>query len=104
MERVDERSNMQRALRRVKQNKGAHGVDGMNLNQLGEFLRTRWPKIRERLCQGTYEPMPLRRVQIRKTNGVKRFLGIPTVLDRLIRQAMHQVLNPLHDPGFSEHI
>lgn len=103
MERVVERSNMQRALRRVKQNKGTPGVDGMNTDQLGEFLRMHWPRIRERLCQGTYEPKPVRRVQIPKANGGKRPLGIPTVLDRLIQQAMHQVLSPLYDPGFSEH-
>jgi RNA-directed DNA polymerase len=75
----------------------------MSVEQLGAFLRAHWPKIRERLCQGTYEPMPVRRVQIPKSNGGMRPLGIPTVLDRLIQQAMHQVLSPLFDPGFSEH-
>jgi hypothetical protein len=72
MERVVERSNMQAALKRVKQNKGAPGVDGMSVDELGGFLRTHWPKIRERLCEGTYEPMPVKRVQIPKANGGKR--------------------------------
>lgn len=103
MERVVERSNMQAAYRRVKQNKGAPGVDGMCVEQLGAFLRVHWPEIRERLCQGTYEAMPVRRVQIPKSNGGMRPLGIPTVLDRLIQQALHQVLSPLFDPAFSEH-
>lgn len=103
MERVVERSNMQLAYKRVKQNKGAPGVDGMSVEQLGPFLRTHWPKIRERLCEGSYEPMPVRRVEIPKTAGGLRPLGIPTVLDRLIQQALHQVLSPLYEPGFSEH-
>jgi len=103
MERVVERSNMLVAYRRVKQNKGAPGVDGMSVDQLGPFLRAHWPKIRERLCQGEYEPVPVRRVQIPKSNVGMRPLGIPTVLDRLIQQALHQVLSPLFDPGFSEH-
>ncbi len=103
MERVVERSNMQAALKRVRQNKGAPGIDGMSVDQLGVFLRRHWPKIKERLCEGTYEPMPVRRVQIPKSNGGMRPLGIPTVLDRLIQQALHQVLSPLFDPGFSEH-
>jgi RNA-directed DNA polymerase len=103
MERVVERSNMLVAYRRVKQNKGAPGVDGMSVDQLGSFLRVHWPKIRKRLFQGTYMPMPVRRVQIPKPYGGTRPLGIPTVLDRLIQQALHQVLSPLFDPGFSEH-
>jgi RNA-directed DNA polymerase len=103
MERVVERSNMQAALRRVKQNKGAPGVDGMSVDQLSVFLRAHWPKIRERLCQGTYEPKPVRRAEIPKVNGGTRSLGIPTVLDRLIQQALHQVLSPRFEPGFSEY-
>ena len=101
MECVVERSNMQTALKRVKQNKGAPGVDGMSVDELAGFLRTHWPKIKKRLCDGTYEPMPVKRVQIPKANGGKRPLGIPTVLDRLIQQALHQVLSPLFDPTFS---
>lgn len=102
MERVVERSNMQTAYKRVKRNKGASGVDGMSVQQLGEFLRAHWPKIRERLCEGRYEPMPVRRTQIPKVSGGTRPLGIPTVLDRLIQQALHQVLSPLFEPGFSD--
>ena len=89
MERVVERSNMQAALKRVRQNKGAPGIDGMSVDQLGAFLRRHWPKIKERLCEGRYEPKPVRRVQIPKSNGGMRPLGIPTVLDRLIQQALH---------------
>ena len=101
MERVVERSNMFSALKRVKQNKGAPGVDGMSVDQLGLFLRKHWPKIRERLCHGAYEPMPVKRAQIPKSSGGMRLLGIPTVLARLIQQALHQVLSPIFDPGFS---
>ena len=99
MERVVERSNMQAAYKRVKRNKGAPGIDGMSVDQLGVFLRAHWPKIKERLCEGTYEPKPVRRVQIPKSNGGERSLGIPTVLDRLIQQSLHQILSPLFDPG-----
>jgi RNA-directed DNA polymerase len=102
MERVVERSNMQRAYGRVKQNKGAPGVDGMVVNQLGEFLRAHWPAIKERLLEGSYEPKPVRRVTIPKASGGMRPLGIPTVLDRLIQQALHQALSPLFEPEFSE--
>ena len=103
MARVVERSNMQRAYRRVKRNKGAPGVDGMSVDRLGGFLRTHWPKIKERLCEGSYEPKPVKRVAIPKASGGTRPLGIPTVLDRLIQQALHQVLSPLFEPEFSDH-
>ncbi len=103
MERVVERSNMQRAYHRVRRNKGAPGVDGMSVGRLGDFLRTHWPVIKERLCEGSYEPKPVQRVLIPKPNGASRPLGIPTVLDRLIQQALHQVLSPLFEPEFSEH-
>jgi RNA-directed DNA polymerase len=103
MERVVERPNMQKALNRVRRNKGAPGIDGMSVEQLGDFLRAHWPKIRERLCQGRYEPKPVKRVQIPKLDGGRRPLGIPTVLDRLIQQALYQVLGPLFEPEFSEH-
>jgi RNA-directed DNA polymerase len=102
MERVVERSNMQRAYGRVKQNKGAPGVDGMVVNQLGDFLRVHWPVIKERLLEGSYEPKLVRRVTIPKASGGMRPLGIPTVLDRLIQQALHQVLSPLFEPEFSQ--
>lgn len=103
MERVVERSNMQLAYGRVKRNKGAPGVDGMRVEQLGDFLRGHWPRIKERLCEGSYAPMPIKRTQIPKSSGGFRVLGIPTVLDRLIQQALHQVLSPLFDPEFSEY-
>ena len=102
MERVVERSNMQRAYSRVKQNKGAPGVDGMSVGQLGGFLRSHWPEIKERLLVGSYEPKPVRRVTIPKARGGMRPLGIPTVLDRLIQQALHQVLSALFEPEFSK--
>lgn len=102
MERVVERSNMQRAYSRVKQNKGAPGVDGMSVKQLGGFLRAHWPVIKERLLEGSYKPKPVKRVAIPKTSGGLRPLGIPTVLGRLIQQALHQVLSPLLEPEFSE--
>lgn len=103
MERVVERSSMQRALSRVKQNKGAPGMDGMSVDQLGGFLRAHWPRIKERLLEGSYEPKRVKRVMIPKASGGLRALGIPTVLDRLIQQALHQGLSPLFEPEFSEH-
>ena len=102
MERVVERSNMQAALQRVKQNKGVPGVDGMSVEQLEPCLRAHWPKIKERLCRGMYEPKPVKRVEISKVGGRKRPLGIPTILDRLIQQALHQVLSPLFEPEFCD--
>lgn len=103
MECVVERSNMQAAYKQVKRNKGAPGVDGMTVEALGDFLRVHWPQIKERLLEGSYEPVPVRRAEIPKDNGGIRPLGIPTVLDRLIQQALHQVLSPLYEPEFSDH-
>lgn len=97
------RENLQRALKRVRANKGAAGVDGLDVNQTVEHLRTVWPAIREQLLQGTYRPSPVRRVTIPKPDGGERELGIPTVTDRLIQQALLQVLQPILDPTFSEH-
>jgi group II intron reverse transcriptase/maturase len=97
------RENMQRAWKRVKANKGAAGVDGLDIAQTGRFLKHAWPDIRRRLMDGTYRPMPVRRVGIPKPDGSERELGIPTVTDRLIQQALLQVLQPLIDPTFSEH-
>lgn len=97
------RENMQRAWKRVKVNKGAAGVDGMDIIQTGHFLTTAWPTIRQQLMTGTYRPSPVRRVGIPKADGSERELGIPTVVDRLIQQALLQVLQPLIDPTFSEH-
>ncbi len=97
------RENMQQAWKRVRSNKGAAGVDGLNIDETAERLRTKWPSIREQLVHGTYRPQPVRRVTIPKPDGGERELGIPTVTDRLIQQALLQVLQPLLDPTFSQH-
>ena len=103
MDKVVSRENLLLAHRRVMQNKGAPGVDGMHVEELMEFCRQHWPAIRKRLLEGTYVPMPVRRVEIPKLSGKgMRTLGIPTVLDRLIQQAMLQVLTPIFDPTFSD--
>ena len=97
------RENLNTAWKRIKANKGAAGVDGLDIEQTAELLRTRWSGIRQALLAGTYRPQPVRRVMIPKPDGSQRELGIPTVLDRLIQQAVLQVLQPLIDPSFSEH-
>jgi len=97
------RENMQCAWKRVKANKGAAGVDGLDIARTGEHLKHAWPSIRQQLLEGTYRPSPVRRVGIPKAGGSERELGIPTVTDRLIQQALLQVLQPLIDPTFSEH-
>jgi RNA-directed DNA polymerase len=97
------RENLQRALKRVRANKGVAGVDGLDIDQTVAHLRTAWPAIREQLLSGTYRPSPVRRVTIPKPEGGERELGIPTVTDRLIQQALLQVLQPILDPTFSEH-
>jgi RNA-directed DNA polymerase len=103
MEEVCERENLKEALRQVKANKGSSGVDGMTVVALPDYLRQRWPAIREQLLNGTYEPKPVRRVEIPKPDGGVRKLGIPTVLDRFIQQAVMQVLQRRWDRTFSEH-
>jgi RNA-directed DNA polymerase len=103
MEQVCERRNMKRALARVQSNAGAAGVDGMTVTELPEYLREHWSSLRTQLLEGTYRPQPVRRVEIPKPGGGKRMLGIPTALDRLIQQAVLQVLQPLWDPTFSDH-
>jgi RNA-directed DNA polymerase len=102
MEAVVERGNMTAAYRKVKANKGASGVDGMEVEELLPHLREHWPRIKKELLDGKYKPNPVRSVEIPKPDGGMRKLGIPTVVDRLIGQAMHQVLEPVFDPGFSE--
>ena len=97
------RENLQAAFKRVKANKGAAGVDGLDIEQTARLLQTSWPQIREDLLAGRYRPQPVRRVMIPKSDGSQRELGIPTVLDRLIQQALLQVLQPLIDPTFSDH-
>lgn len=103
LEQALARENMQRAWKRVKANKGAAGIDGLDIGRTGEHLRHAWPTIRQQLLDGTYRPQPVRRVGIPKADGSERELGIPTVTDRLIQQALLQVLQPLIDPTFSEH-
>src|SRR5579864_737596 len=103
MEEVCERENLKEALRQVKGNKGSAGVDGITVSQLTDYLKQHWPAIREQLLSGTYEPKPVRRVEIPKPDGGVRKLGIPTVLDRLIQQAVMQVLQRRWDRTFSEH-
>jgi RNA-directed DNA polymerase len=103
MDAVVERENMIAALRRVKSNKGSAGVDDMSVDALDDFLREHWPRIRDELLEGRYHPAPVMRVEIPKPGGKgMRQLGIPTVLDRLIQQALHQVMQPVFDPHFSE--
>jgi RNA-directed DNA polymerase len=102
MEEVCERENLKEALRQVKANKGSGGVDRMTVGQLSDYLKQHWPTIREQLLNGTYEPKPVRRVEIPKPDGGVRKLGIPTVLDRFIQQAVMQVLQRRWDRTFSE--
>ena len=103
LERIFSRLNMQQAWKRVKANQGAPGVDDMAIDQFSAFARNKWPDIRQALLAGTYQPKPVKRVEIPKPTGGTRPLGIPTVLDRLIQQAIAQVLVPIFDPDFSDH-
>lgn len=100
---VCERRNLQAALVRVRKNKGGPGIGGMTVDELPDHLRTHWPALRERLLAGTYQPAAVKQQLIPKSGGGVRKLGIPTVLDRFIQQALLQVLQPMFDPGFSEH-
>jgi len=102
LERIFSRENMQEAWKRVKANKGAAGVDGLTIEAFPDFIRDRWGKTRDMLFAGNYHPLPVRRVEIPKGTGGTRPLGIPTVLARLIQQAIAQVLTPIFDPTFSE--
>jgi RNA-directed DNA polymerase len=108
MEEVCERENLKEALRRVKANQGSAGVDGMTVGGISDYLKQHWPAIREQLLNGTYEPKPVRRVEIPKPDGSSlpsagvRKLGIPTVLDRFIQQAVMQVLQRRLDRTFSD--
>jgi group II intron reverse transcriptase/maturase len=102
LERILSRENMQKAYKRVVANKGSHGVDGMETDELRDFLIQNWPEIRLAILQGKYKPQPVRRVEIPKPNGGIRQLGIPTVLDRLIQQAIAQELTLVFDKDFSE--
>lgn len=97
------KANMEAAWKRVKSNRGSAGVDGLSIAETADYLRAHWPRIRESLLDGSYRPLPVRRVQIPKPDGGVRELGIPTVTDRLIQQALLQVLQRRIDPTFSEH-
>jgi RNA-directed DNA polymerase len=103
MEEVCERENCLQAFKRVKSNKGSPGIDGMTVDALSAYLKEHWPAIREQLLAGTYKPQPVKRVEIPKPDGGVRQLGIPTVLDRMVQQAVMQVLQGRWDAEFSEH-
>jgi RNA-directed DNA polymerase len=94
--------NMRRAWRQVRRNRGAPGIDGMGIEDFPAYARGHWPAIRQAMLDGTYRPPPVRRVSIPKPSGGERLLGIPTVVDRLIQQAVAQVMGPVFDAGFSE--
>ena len=102
MVRVLDRNNLVRALKQVQRNKGAPGVDGMTVDDLPAFLKQHWPTIRQQLIEGTYYPKPVLRAEIPKPDGRKRKLGIPTVLDRLIQQAIAQVMQEEWDSDFHD--
>src|ERR1700704_3433952 len=103
MEEVCDRGNLERAWKRVRQNKGGPGVDGMTIDDAKDHLREHWPGIRSQLLAGTYQPQPVKRVEIPKPDGGFRKLGVPCVVDRLIQQALLQVLQERWDPTFSRH-
>ena len=102
MEGIVAADNMRRAWRQVRRNRGAPGIDGMRIEDFAAYARGHWPTIRQALLDGTYGPQPVRRVSIPKPDGGERLLGIPTVVDRLIQQAIAQVMGPIFDAGFSE--
>jgi len=102
MEEVLTKENMTKAIKRVEQNQGAAGIDDMTVGELKTYLKQEWPRIRGELLEGRYKPKPVRRVMIPKTGGGERALGIPTVVDRLIQQAVYQVISPIFDKDFSE--
>jgi RNA-directed DNA polymerase len=103
MEEVCERENLVRAWKRVRRNQGSPGVDGMTIDDAKDYLREHWPSIRSQLFEGTYQPQPVKRVEIPKPDGGVRKLGVPCVVDRLIQQALLQVLQERWDPTFSRH-
>ena len=102
MEQICQRENLRKALQRVRQNKGGPGIDGMTVNKLAGYLKKHWPQIREQLLAGAYKPKPVKREEIPKSDGGIRKLGIPTVLDRFIQQAIMQVLQGYWDKTFSD--
>ncbi len=103
MSAIIEPNNMHLAYKRVTRNKGSAGVDGVRVEQLKAYLKQHWPTLKQQLLDGHYQPQPVCKVEIPKPGGGKRMLGIPTVIDRLIQQATHQVLSSRYDPHFSPH-
>src|SRR4030042_6193761 len=102
VEGVVKRENMLSAWKQVRANKGASGIDGISIEEFPEYARENWEGIKQSLLNGTYRPYPVKRVEIPKDSGGTRKLGIPTVMDRVIQQAITQVLTPVFDPNFSE--
>jgi group II intron reverse transcriptase/maturase len=102
LERILEPENLNRAFKQVKKNKGSHGVDKMEVEYLLQHLKDNGEELRQSILKGKYRPMPVRRVEIPKDNGKKRQLGIPTVIDRMVQQAIQQILTPMYEPTFSE--
>jgi len=101
LEKILARDNMMKAMKRVIANKGSHGVDGMKYDELRRFVVDNWLKIKQKLLEGRYIPSPVRRIEIPKPDGGTRLLGIPTVLDRMIQQAIAQELSKIYEPTFS---
>jgi len=104
MEAVIDSANMERAWKNVKANRGAPGPDGITIAKFPDWLQPRWPEIRQQLLDGTYRPGPVRRKAIDKPDGGQRLLGIPNVIERLIQQAIVQVLTPIFDPAFRNRV
>ena len=102
MEKIVDPDNLERAWKKVRSNRGAPGPDGITIDEFPEHFRANWPEIRQQLLDGTYVPGPARRKSIDKPDGGQRNLGIPNVIERLIQQAILQILTPIFDPGFSE--
>jgi len=102
LERIIDRNNLNQAFKRVKANKGSHGIDGMKVDELLQYLKENGDSLRQSLLEGSYKPNPVRRVEIPKPNGMKRPLGIPTAVDRVIQQAISQVLSPIFEKIFSD--
>lgn len=102
LERIIDRNNLNEAFRRVKANKGNHGIDGMKVDELLQYLKENGVSLRQSLLEGSYKPNPVRRVEIPKPDGKKRPLGIPTLVDRVIQQAIAQILSPIFEEKFSD--
>lgn len=102
MEKVVDPDNLERAWKKVRSNGGAPGPDGITIDEFPDHCRANWPVIQRQLLEGTYQPSPARRKSIPKPDGTERHLGIPNVMDRLIQQAVSQILTPIFDPDFSE--